>query len=549
MRQFLRKRGLVAVLSTIALVGMVGMTQPASAGTFNPTFRTQVTPNGVGDLLIFGYWTTEDRDSLIAITNTFGGQAERFVHIIIYEGINSAERLNFTICLSPGDVWTAAITRDGPTSSNSSLIVGNPGTCDGSVANSSLTRPPLPVAAGGSPAPISGATFGYIEAYTMECITGASAFAGQIPGIPPFTQCPTPTLQNQTGSPPFGNDDGGDDTLMGVATLVNATAGFSSSYNATSLIGYDALDESANVHNNSNDGRAHQFFPDQGFPGPTVGPVVLAPGAATAVSAGSARRDVANALANEAGVSKEILMGRYTANPAFNSSTDIVLTFPTGDQTGAADPVSFFVFDEEEVFRFSPRGIILNWEVNICRFANNSVTPSGQTEFACNGRDGDIIAGQGSDFTGGWFRILNNNDLIGPGTVVTPGSVIGGNTVPPVLLGAAAIGDGSGTEFNNINAIPDQTFAVIALAFSFFEGINGIFDQGYPIQWAAVTGQGGIGSPIFCSPAAASTGYIQCNGWNIASQYQPHGVPGGFLLPANDTGFGRNRRSNSGAND
>ena len=50
------------------------------------------------------------------------------------------------------------------------------------------------------------------------------------------------------------------------------------------------------------------------------------------VSSGSARTDVANALASEGGVNKEILMGRYTASPYFDSTTDLILTFPTGDQ-------------------------------------------------------------------------------------------------------------------------------------------------------------------------------------------------------------------------
>ena len=87
MRQFLRKRALVAVLSGIALVGM---SQPASAAETNPTFRAQVTPNGVGDLLIFAYWTADERDTLIAITNAFGHQNERYVHLKFHRGTDGA---------------------------------------------------------------------------------------------------------------------------------------------------------------------------------------------------------------------------------------------------------------------------------------------------------------------------------------------------------------------------------------------------------------------------------------------------------------------------
>ena len=490
MRQFLRKRALVAVLSAIALVGM---SQPAAAGPFNPNYITQVTPNGVGDLLIFGYWTTDDRDSLVSITNAFGAQTERFVHVTIYEGVNSAELLNFTICLSPGDVWTAAISSDG---ANSIFTVGNPGTCDESVTGS-LT-PPL--ASGDSQ--ILNANFGYIVANTMEC---TSTF-----------NCPFFVAPNFAPAPPAGDNDGGDDTIMGTATLVSPTTGFSSSYNATSLIGFDALDEGADIHNGDNVGRAHGTYP------------TVVPGG-TSNTNGSARTDVANALANEGGVAKELLMGRWTAATSFNSSTDVVLTFPTGDYPGAADPVSIWIFDEEERRNFSPRAVILDYEVNLCRFQNADQTASGLTEFYCNG-----VAPAGGpeiqspvDFQGGWFRIINNNDLI------------------------VGIGDGTGVESNNIDRIPDTAFPVIGLIFSFFEGINGIFDQAYGIQWAAITGLGGIGDPVFCSVFP----YTNCNAFNITNggfvfggaQFQPWTLPGGIDPMASTlTGVGRNRRSDSG---
>lgn len=501
MGQFLRKRALAAVLSAAVLVGLA---QPAVAATFNPTYPTQVTPNGVGDLLIFGYWTTVDRDSLVAITNAFGGQTQRFVHIRIREGVDSVEVANFTICLSPGDVWTAAITSTG--AGTSALLIGNPGSCDDAVlGGQGLTPPPAP----GDPPLDLGTDFGYITAYTLECSTNLGGL-GLCPGL---------------GTAPNGNDDGGDDTLMGVATLVSATAGFSSSYNATSFIGFDAINESASIRNANNTGRAHSLYTTILGGAPTV------VAGATPISAGSARTDVANALANEGGVSKELLMGRWTAATIFNSSTDVVLTFPTGDYPGVVvggDPVSIWIFDEDENFNFSPRSVILDWEVNICRFRNPSVTESGDTEFTCNGRAGlggpagRSVQGPGGTFESGWFRFINNNDRINGG-----------------------IGDGTGVEFDNINAIPDSAFPVIGLVFSFFQGTQGIFDQSYPIQWAAITGLGGIGNPIFCSVFP----FTGCNAFDIASQYQPYTQPDGIPFPPWQTGVGRNRRSNSGEND
>ena len=106
----------------------------------------------------------------------------------------------------------------------------------------------------------------------------------------------------------------------------------------------------------------------------------------------------------------------------------------------------------------------------------DAASASGMTEFSCNGATPAQILGGVNGFTGGWFRILNNNDALNRG-----------------------IGDGSMVESSSIGAIPDSDFPVIGLLFSFFQGGNGVFDQAYGIQWAAITGQGGIGDPEFCS--------------------------------------------------
>ena len=103
-RQTKRKKSfaLIAVLAAAALL-YLGQPQPALA-------QLQISPNGVGDLLIFQYWTTVNRDTLIAVINPFGGQATRFVHVRLREAVASVDVRNFTICLSPGDVWTASLT-------------------------------------------------------------------------------------------------------------------------------------------------------------------------------------------------------------------------------------------------------------------------------------------------------------------------------------------------------------------------------------------------------------------------------------------------------
>ena len=66
-------------------------------------------PNGVGDLLKFGFWTTHmDRDTLVALTNT--GSMMTNVHVRVREGAGSQDVGDFTVCLGAGDVWTAKLS-------------------------------------------------------------------------------------------------------------------------------------------------------------------------------------------------------------------------------------------------------------------------------------------------------------------------------------------------------------------------------------------------------------------------------------------------------
>jgi hypothetical protein len=370
-------------------------------------------------------------------------------------------------------VWTAAITSDG--SSSSFLVVGNPGSCDEDVAGAGFTTPPAP----DDPPLGLPADFGYIEAYTMECTNNVLLANGR-PNL-----CASPN----------GNNDGGDDAIMGIATLVNAEAGFASSHNATSFVGFDAYSESASTRNSLGAGTVPI----------TANYIPATPGRGN-------RTAVNRALAREGGVDKEILLGRWTASTLLDSTTQVVLTFPGNAQPGSNDPVSIWVFNEEENFNFSPREITLNWEVNICTFHNAGETSSGNTQLSCNGDNvglggagGNEIVGPGGTFSGGWFRILNNNDQ-------TAGDLIGG--------------DGTGRETDDINAPPDSRFAVIGLVFSFFQGVNGIFDQSYPIQWAAIVGVGGIGGAN-CSTFTNVAFPIGCNSFNIQGEYAPW-----FLNPA-----------------
>ena len=287
----------------------------------------QVAPNGVGDLLLFAYWTTQmGRDTLLAITNT--SNTDRTVHIRMREGMASGDIGDFTICMSGGDVWTAAITSDGD--GKSRLLIGNPAS-GASCGGGTLSGDELPLGAH---------TFGYLEAYTIDAMYG------------------------------------GADSLAGVATIVSPSEGFASSYNATALVGFDAIDDAAATVNAGGEGTMDMM---------------------------GTSNNIQMALAREGGVDKEALIGRWTASTEIiESLTQIVLTFPGGGQPGA-DPITAHVWNEEEDYNTSPRTLTLGREVNVCTFWNATFTGE-HVKLECNlVEPGLLIA-----FEGGWFRFFNN---------------------------------------------------------------------------------------------------------------------------------------------
>ncbi len=152
-----------------------------------------VTPQGVGDMLIFGYWTTEaDRNTLLSLKNVDGHTTQqRSVSIAIHD-MTGAEISSFTICLDPGDVWAATLVPDEQNQDGSQIRIDDPGSCD----DANGTSPPpaadavLALAAG----------YGYAQIYTED----------------------------------------NSDTLAGTATVLSAAGDFSARYNATALTGHVA---------------------------------------------------------------------------------------------------------------------------------------------------------------------------------------------------------------------------------------------------------------------------------------------------------------------
>lgn len=121
------KKSLITVLfvavCVFAATGMAqavqvdGMRSGFGGGTNVPlptTLHVHVNPGGLGDALIYGYFNGRSNISLFRVVNT-STMTGISAKVRFREGRNSNEILDFYICLSAGDQWTAYVTDGGST--------------------------------------------------------------------------------------------------------------------------------------------------------------------------------------------------------------------------------------------------------------------------------------------------------------------------------------------------------------------------------------------------------------------------------------------------
>jgi len=95
-------------LSIAAAIGSLGL-----AGAANAAMNVQT--GGVGHQLVFPYFSAQgDNATLLSITNTDTTNG-KLVKVRFRGAANSDDLFDFQLALSPGDVWTAAVTRDAAT--------------------------------------------------------------------------------------------------------------------------------------------------------------------------------------------------------------------------------------------------------------------------------------------------------------------------------------------------------------------------------------------------------------------------------------------------
>lgn len=387
--------GIAGVL-TILLVAAAALPSRAGATLWpNLIHGTHSNPGGLGGALIYPLFTVEGgTGTLLAITNTtitFTGNDsvvaalcpgadgcptdETFqlnsrgtytlVHFHARKTTDSSDLKNWTVCLSPGDVWTAEFSNVGGNTQISTL-------------DSSVTSVAFPLT-------ISGQTKGYIEAVAVD--SGTSQQYG---------------CDGQVQNPAGNNGDRGFDfnnSLFGEAFFVSQGSGLSNGYNATALRVFQDIggDGSVLVVNSIKS----TLIPDTGI--------------------NTAQKRSFFALTHPALYSTVgSLASRWILDSSIGLDTQMVVTFPVGNVT--LKPVGDFGFggfdncsncthfnfnipatmalwlwnDEEVVDGQSPRQVTMGNEVNILTLS--SLISAGTVHLPTV-----------SD-TGGWLRLMNDDD-------------------------------------------------------------------------------------------------------------------------------------------
>jgi hypothetical protein len=383
MNSFQRK----SLYAALAGVGALGATTAAEA--------VNVNPNGLGQVLIYPYYTVQtDKsgayNSLLTVVNTTN--SVKAVKVRFLEGKNSREVIDFNLFLSAFDVWTAA-------------VIPSPATAGGRVVtfDHSCTLPPLSTSQGGAgfvdfvnfaytgSADDKGGTGldrtkeGYVEIIEMGTYTSTSTVsisATHVAGTPPCKPLNDTLAKNEISSNAGG--------LFGGMTLINVNDG--TDYTADAV----ALDNYA--------GGGFFFYTAAGVTTPDL---TLASPPRSQVLANNRVYTSLWATGPDpvsAVLMHDQVMNVFVLDSGTKSGTDWVVTFPTkrfyintgtgnapklfqrnfNDGAGSCDDVLLSIFDREE-FRvttvsFSPPPPnpvnALCWEANVVTFNNSNVLAS-----------------------------------------------------------------------------------------------------------------------------------------------------------------------------
>ncbi len=455
-RDLLSRSAALGACLVLALSCVAGPAQAQRQPYVNPV-------DGQGTHLLFPYWSTADATNTNVhlqlprgVMDEASMEKEVVVKVAVRDAMNKVVA-SLKICLLPADSWTATLSEGG-------LTVVDPGACDAKVALDPPTRdaPMQSTPEPGEMVSLGGVSSGWLDAWVAPT-------KGLVDGPDADTD-----PDNATRA-----------VLLGGATLISATSGFSSSYLPAPLIlcgrgagGTNvgaipaAGDDGDGCWTTQNDGNASQKKEN---------------GEAIRLALTSGRHN--QALANG---TKVFHTGRWTALDDANvrSRTTLVLTLPVnhlaytgtnaGEKVAGTDPVSLLVFDGQGQLGLEAREVLLDKHVNTCRFLPAAmaqeveVGAGEQTVLSCNGvKVGGLVASSGT------FRLFNN----------TKDEKGGGEADAEEVTNTGVEAKGLGRSFDPVDDTTQngqslaETLGVVGLNFSYFRGTDGQeYDQVTVIQ-------------------------------------------------------------------
>lgn len=426
---------------------MISTAVVAALGTLAGTAQAvNLGADGQGQVLIYPYYTVQSKgsnpfDTYITLVNSDSVRGKA-VKVRVIEGKASREVLDFNLYLSPNDMWTAALTRDGS---------GNPIL---RTTDTSCTAPEIPVVSGTTREvgfvnfayagdvvaddSLARAKEGYVEIIQMADLVdnllnanGKDTFdnAKHASGVP--ANCAQIRSDWLTGG--FSTATNGVSTptggLSGSGTLINVGEGTDVTYDAV------PLDAFSDVANHQTPG---SIAPDLGAVSPALSIVFRSQNDVTRTDwTGSA---LAAVVPVSAVLDRNEIINEYAvAAQPVGLSTDWVVTFPTKrlhlanspgsiapftkllTKTGACEPVSLTTFNREEGVQTSglvfspppPTGVnTLCWEANVVSMANGGTTSNALG--SANVRQTLALP-----FAEGWLRMGFTQTMVTPAASTT----------------------------------------------------------------------------------------------------------------------------------
>jgi hypothetical protein len=441
-----KQKSLYVALAGVSALGVTGAAQAVS-----------VNPDGLGQALIYPYYTVRDKvagapfTSLLSVVNSTA--SAKAVKVRFLEGKNSREVLDFNLYLSKHDVWVAAVIQ---TASGAGIYTPDK-SCTNPTVSSDPANPTAFVnyaytgtAADGADTSLDRTREGYVEIIEMGNILGGStteAAVTHVSGVPVTCVVPSASAHTVAGT-------GG---LFGGMTLINVLAGEDFAVDATALEGFSTLPLWA---------PAGSVDPTLSFVNPKTSVVTAGTNTYVTDWTGLGAVDPVSAVMMHNNVYNEFVLETVT-----KSRTDWVMTMPTkrfyiangsgnnagrlfqrnfNGNSGSCDDVVVTVYDREErgvstPGTFSPppptQTDSICWEANVLTFNSNGVFGSKN------------VANIPTTFSAGWLGI----NFLGTSVPAGKHQLIGGAST---VFNTAA-GTTSALTSTTFNGLPVIGFAAI----------------------------------------------------------------------------------------